>query len=567
MRLLRLITGLVVAAFVVGHFLNHSLGVVSIEAMDRMRAMLASWWRSPAGTVLLYGSLLTHFALALVSLYQRSTLRMPLWEAAQLVLGLAVPPLLIAHVVGTRLTWMLLDHNIDYERVVGLLWSTDMGIARQSLLLLIVWAHLCAGLHYWLRVREWYQNVLPLAFAIGLLVPAVALTGFAGAGFYLWPSVESVGGMQKYNLDLAGMSAADRERMASWRDGLELGFWIALAATLLARWLRTRIGATYRVRHASGRTITAPVGRSILEAIRDEGLPHASVCGGRARCTTCRVRVSDGLAHLPPPGRREAQALGRIQAPPNVRLACQCRPKRDVAVTPLLPPNVGPAAVAGLQSDAQGSERPVVAMFVDLRGSTALAEGRLPYDVVFIMNQFFAAMHDALRVTGGYYAQFRGDGLLALYGLGSDRSGTPLPAACRAALAGAAEMQARIEDLNRSLAADLSQPLRIGIGVHAGVAIVGTLGPPAEPIYSAIGDMVNTAARLEDMTKAFACTLVASAEVLTQAGIEPAHFSPPLPAHQIRVRGKTERLTVYAVSDPAALLRGESRSSSATAAR
>jgi adenylate cyclase len=548
MRLVRLVTGLIVAAFVVGHFLNHSLGVVSIEAMDRMRVALALWWRSPAGSVLLYGSLLTHFLLALASLYGRSTLRMPVWEAAQMLLGLAIPPLLIAHIVGTRFTWTLLGHNIDYERVVGLLWSSEWAIMRQSLLLLIVWAHACAGLHYWLRVRQWYQTAEPLAFAFALLLPAIALAGFASAGFYLWPSVESVGGMQKYNVDLAGMSDAQRDRMAAWRSGLEWAFWVALAAPLLARWLRTRIGATYRVRHASGRVITAPVGRTILEAIRDEGLPHASVCGGRARCTTCRVRVGDGLTHLPPPSRREAQALGRIHAPPNVRLACQCRPTRDVAVTPLLPPNVGPRSPRQPPGGAQGRERPIVAMFVDLRDSTRLAEGRLPYDVVFIMNQFFAEMHAALRATGGYYAQFRGDGLLALYGLESD-----LPAACRAALDGAAQMQERMDSLNRSLADDLKSPLRIGIGIHAGVAIVGTLGPPEAPIHSAIGDMVNTAARFEDMTKAFGCTLVVSEEALRQAGIEPGDS----PQHQARVRGKTERLTVYAVADPRSLNQGQ----------
>jgi adenylate cyclase len=547
MRLVRLATGLIVAAFVVGHFLNHSLGVVSIEAMDRMRVALALWWRSPVGTAMLYGSLLTHFILALASLYGRSTLRMPVWEAAQMLLGLAIPPLLIGHIVGTRLTWTMLDHNIDYERVVGLLWSSEWGITRQSLLLLIVWAHVCAGLHYWLRVRQWYQTAEPLAFALALLLPAIALAGFASAGFYLWPSVESVGGMQKYNVDLAGMSDAQRDRMAAWRSGLEWAFWVALAATLLARWLRTRIGATYRVRHASGRVITAPVGRTILEAIRDEGLPHASVCGGRARCTTCRVRVGDGLTHLPPPSRREAQALGRIHAPPNVRLACQCRPTRDVAVTPLLPPNVGPRSPRQPPGGAQGRERPIVAMFVDLRDSTRLAEGRLPYDVVFLMNQFFAEMHAALRATGGYYAQFRGDGLLALYGLESD-----LPAACRAALDGAAQMQERMDSLNRSLADDLKSPLRIGIGIHAGVAIVGTLGPPEAPIHSAIGDMVNTAARFEDMTKAFGCTLVVSEEALRQAGIEPGDSA----QHQVRVRGKTERLTVYAVADPRSLIQG-----------
>jgi len=255
--------------------------------------------------------------------------------------------------------------------------------------------------------------------------------------------------------------------------------------------------------------------------------------------------VSDGSAHLPPPGRLEAQALARIEAPPNVRLACQTRPTRDVTVTPLLPPNAGPSSAAQPRSGAQGRERPIVAMFVDLRDSTRLGEGRLPYDVVFIMNQFFAEMHAALRATGGYYAQFRGDGLLALYGLESD-----LPAACKAAIAGAADMQTRIEQLNRSLAADLERPLRIGIGIHAGVAIVGTMGPPEAPIYSAIGDMVNTAARLENMTKAYGVVLVISAEALQHAGIE----LPTKDRHQVRVRGKNERLTVYAIEDPRRLI-------------
>jgi adenylate cyclase len=187
-------------------------------------------------------------------------------------------------------------------------------------------------------------------------------------------------------------------------------------------------------------------------------------------------------------------------------------------------------------------------MFLDLRDSTRLGEGRLPYDVVFIMNQFFAEMHAALSASGGYYAQFRGDGLLALYGLE-----TPLPAACRAAIEGAAQMQTRIERLNRTLAADLEEPLRIGIGIHAGVAIVGIMGPPEAPIYSAIGDMVNTAARLEGMTKAYDCVLVVSAETLRQAGIEPGDA----PLHQVRVRGKNERLAVHAVTDPRSLIQGQ----------
>jgi adenylate cyclase len=539
-RRLRLATGLVIACFVVGHFLNHSLGVVSIDAMDRVRAVLAAWWRSTPGTVLLYGALLTHFALALLSLYRRTTLRMPLWEAAQLALGLAIPPLLVAHVVGTRLSWLLLGHNINYERLVGVMWSDPYAAARQSILLLIVWTHFCFGIHYWLRLQRWYSSAQPALFAAALLIPALALAGFAAAGNELWPAVERVGGIQKYNVDLAGMKPAERARMLMWREGLELTFWALLAATLLARWLRTRLGGTYQLRHASGRVITAPIGRSILEAVRDAGLPHASVCGGRARCTTCRVRISDGLGALAPPRRHEAEALARIDAPPNVRLACQTRPRHDVSVIPLLP--AGTDAVAARRPGAaRERERPVVAMFVDLRGSTRLAESRLPYDVVFIMNQFFAEMYEALRATNGYYAQFRGDGLLALYGLDSE-----LPEACRQALRGAAEMQRRVEALSRSLSAELAEPLKIGIGAHAGVAIVGTMGPPEAPIYSAIGDNINIAARFEGMTKAYGCVLVVSADTLAQAGLDPRGA----PVHRVKVRGRSERLTVYAVADP-----------------
>jgi adenylate cyclase len=345
------------------------------------------------------------------------------------------------------------------------------------------------------------------------------------------------------------MTDAQRARLLHWREGLTWGFWLLLAATLLARWLRARIGATYQVRHASGRVITAPVGRTILEAIRDAGIPHASVCGGRARCTTCRVRVGEGLAALPPPRPAEARALARIEAPPNVRLACQCRPRSAVAVTPLLPAGAD-AALARNPRSPRGQERRIVALFVDLRESTQLGEGRLPYDVVFLMNQFFAEMYQALRASNGYYAQFRGDGLLALYGLNSE------PAqACREALAGAAEMQRRLEALNASLAADLARPLRIGIGAHVGLAIVGTMGPPEAPIHSAIGDNINIAARLEGMTKAYGCVLVVSEDTLKEAGVEPRGAT----LHRVRVRGRNERLNVYAVPDPRFLPAAEER--------
>jgi adenylate cyclase len=110
-------------------------------------------------------------------------------------------------------------------------------------------------------------------------------------------------------------------------------------------------------------------------------------------------------------------------------------------------------------------------------------------------------------------------------------------------------MQRRLEALSHSLKAELAEPLRIGIGAHAGVAIVGTMGPPEAPIYSAIGDNINIAARFEGMTKAYACTLVVSAETLAQAGLD-AHGAP---LHRVRVRGRDERISVYAINDPRSL--------------
>jgi adenylate cyclase len=193
------------------------------------------------------------------------------------------------------------------------------------------------------------------------------------------------------------------------------------------------------------------------------------------------------------------------------------------------------------EGGVSGEEREVVALFVDLRGSSKFSERHLPYDVLFILNRFFLEMSDTLTESHGHYAQFEGDGLLALYGL--ERG---LEQGCQDVLRGAIEMQERIDQLNQKLKNELKEPLKIGIGIHCGQAIVGTMGPPTAPNYSAIGDCVNAAARLQTKTKELECVLVVTDEVVQNAGADFSQF----PSQQVSLQGKQKSVLTYVVKNP-----------------
>jgi len=159
--------------------------------------------------------------------------------------------------------------------------------------------------------------------------------------------------------------------------------------------------------------------------------------------------------------------------------------------------------------------------------------------VLFILNRFFGEMKDALEATNGHYAQFTGDGLMALYGLYGD---DPARGAADA-LRGAREMLLRLERLNHKLKGELPQPLRIGIGIHYAEAIVGAMGPPQAQTITAIGDTANTAARLESLTKEYSCALVVSRRAAEAAGLDVAGQK----LHEAPVKGKVQSVQFYAL--------------------
>jgi len=159
-RRLRLVSGLVLLAYLTTHLSNHALGLVSLDAMEDGREWSLALWRNPLAIAALYASLIVHVLLAFWTLYRRSHLRMPAWEASQLVLGLAIPPLLVGHIVGTRLAYTLFDVTDSYGRVVLALWhlAPRFGV-RQAVVLLVAWTHACIGIHFWLRLRPRYRSV------------------------------------------------------------------------------------------------------------------------------------------------------------------------------------------------------------------------------------------------------------------------------------------------------------------------------------------------------------------------------------------------------------------------
>src|SRR5215831_2556156 len=491
---LRLISALVMLAFVICHLTAHWFLLVSVGNAETVLTVLMYPWRTWIGTALLVTAFVVHYCNALWSIYIRRSLRLNRWELTQLGLGLCIPILLMLHVVGTRIAETTLGVTPHYNNVfIGQWLHRPWLAALQIIALLAVWIHACIGIHYWLRTKRWYPSWRP-AFFISLLLPTLALAGYISGGNQV---------LRDANDDPGFVASAAAEAKVTPQAGAAadrigtVGLGLALGLTLLpfaARGIRELV---YRRRkppilsYANGRSMALLPGATVLETLRANGIPHASVCGGRARCTTCRVVVTKGLEQLPEPSGLEAKALARIGATSGMRLACQIRPTADIAVLPLMPADAG-AADGSIRGGLEGRERLITILFTDLRASTGLAEGKLPYDVLFILNQFFYEMTQALVASNGHYSQFTGDGLMALYGLdAADPRNGPADA-----VRGAQQMLERLDQLNYRLRGDLREPLRIGIGIHFSEAIVGAMGPPRSQVITAIGDAVNTCARL-----------------------------------------------------------------------
>ncbi len=550
-RRVRLISGLILFSYVTMHLVAPALGNVSLALMEQVRPFMQAPWETLPGQGLLYASMSAHLALAFYALYRRRRWRnMRAGEVFQLAFGFAIPPLLVLHLVSTRVASDVFALDPTYPWIMAIFFEFDtLSGLRQLGVLLAAWVHGCLGIYFWLRLKPWWGRVRQPLFAAALVWPTVALLGFYSAGQEAAALTKNPDWIKK-TLQQVGSLGPDLVEMLKLTE-----FWISITMLFFLvvipplRFLRHRMErrrGLVHIRYDNGKEAVINQGVSILEASREKGIPHASVCGGRGRCSTCRVRVRAGGKFLPQPSEAEVKVLRRIRAASDVRLACQCIPACGVVeVTPLLPPSATAKDGHDRPEYLQGREMEIAVLFADLRGFTQLSEDRLPYDTVFLLNRYFDSMGRAIEEAGGHLDKFIGDGIMALFGVDNDPAD-----GCRKALRAAELMSERLASLNQGLKNDLRQPLRIGIGIHAGAAIVGEMGYGRATQLTAIGDTVNTASRLESKTKDYGAQLIVSGSVLGVANVMPPDR---LPADEITVRGRNEPLAVHVVMDASVL--------------
>lgn len=538
---LRIASGLVLFVYALTHFLNIGLGLVSAELMDITQGWRKAVTRSIAGSVLLYGAFLVHMALALVKLARRGTLRMPFWEAAQIAMGLFIPVLLVAHLIHTRNAHEIHAVNDTLSYIMLLLYNTADGW-KQSLLLLVVWVHGCVGLHFWLRGTAWWLRMQPLLIASAALVPAFALTGFLVEGrritaAFADPDQQSAL-IEKFNFpdgETFGALIALTGQMR-WVFGIIMAM---VAIAYLVKYVRAR-RRSVRITYIAGSEISAPKGLTLLEMSRLRGIPHAALCGGRGRCTTCRVIIEEGAEFLHPPSPEEAKSLASVDAGPNIRLACQIKPIEATTVFRVFQPD---GRRKQRTHASQGEEKELALLFLDMRGFTARTTGQLPYDVVFLLNRFFDAIVPPITAENGAVDKYLGDGFLAVFETADAES------SARSALRAIEGIAHELENFNKMLAREGQSPVAIGIGAHLGDVVLGEIGAAQHAPRTLIGDTVNTASRLEGVTKEHKVQAFISAPLLHAAG----HPLPNAVMTALELRGLSTPLLAWPLVDASSL--------------
>lgn len=254
---------------------------------------------------------------------------------------------------------------------------------------------------------------------------------------------------------------------------------------------------------------------TILQVSLRSGIPHTHVCGGNARCSTCRVLILDGLDYCLPRNEKEQTMADRLRFSPNIRLACQTMIQGRVKLRRLILDDedieLADQTRHGAVAMAVGQEKRIAILFSDIRGFTTFSEALPAYDVIHSLNRYFHEAGQVIEHHGGYIDNYMGDGILAVFGV-DNADDAPL----RAIKAGLDMLKVVEAYIKPYMDATYGNCFEIGIGIHYGDAVVGTIGARNAKRETVIGDSVNFASRIESANKDLGTNLLISDDTYMQ---------------------------------------------------
>ena len=539
----RTISGCILFFYVFTHLLNHSLGLISLDTMEQGRAIFLRFWRHDVLFYVLYGALSIHFLLGVYALARRRSFRMSRKEWIRNSCAILIPFFLATHLSVTLWGSRFLGLNDSYAFMIISTYIFDpFGYIILGLMLMLVWTHGSIGIIGLIEFREFYSKRRGLFQGLILGLPLIAYGGYIRASIELSEASQSNPITILELISNSNFTAEIGEKIVSLSDLLQfLVYPILLSLFVAFYFIRNLLEKRFnsiQVQYTDGTNINVSRGSSLLEASHKAGRYHESVCGGRGRCTTCRVRVTSSLGELPKPNKIEQSVINRLNFDQSLRLACQLRPETDIEINPLikLVNHDKQNLRFSNQENLSGIEKETVIMFCDLRGFTRLSDGKMPFDVVFILNKYFKLVTDAVEENKGRIDKFIGDGVMAIF----DKD-TTISKNCKNALKGAAMITTYLNDLNDELSTEDIEPLRLGIGIHSGNAIIGKMGYGEASTDTAIGDTVNVASRLEQLTKDYSCQLMFSSTVAENAELDKTKLN----SVKTKIRGKKDYLEAF----------------------
>jgi adenylate cyclase len=291
--------------------------------------------------------------------------------------------------------------------------------------------------------------------------------------------------------------------------------------------------------------VEAQIGETLLAASLRAGIPHSHSCGGHARCSTCRVEIQMGTDNCESPTSGERLIAESLRFDPALRLACQAIVQGAMTVRRLVLDEHDAHLVdqrpraAEQDVSAAGEERELAILFADIRGFTSFSEVLPPYDVIHVLNKYFHAVGQPITQFGGYIDNYMGDGLMALFGLSDEGESSVL----RAVKAGLGMLDA-VESLKPYLLNAFGRAFEIGIGIHYGCAVVGSVGAIGRERVTAIGDAVNLASRIESANKGCGTRLLVSDAAYQQV----ADLVEIRSKQEIAIPGKSGKHLLFEVS-------------------